>query len=263
MSEFALQLKQWRHHRGLSQLDLSSEAGVSLRHVSFLETGKSKPSQPMVLRLLDALDVPLRDRNGVLLAAGFAPVYSHHGLEDEEMGQVRRVVGMLLRRHEPFPAYAMDVDWNLVDGNQAFRSMLASSVPDLRLEESNMLRLVLFDQRLRSSIVNWRACAAAVVRRVEKELLYRRGTRQLVAAVEEARRHPELAPLFDAPSPTAVDDLMIPVSVRLGGHVLHWITTLITFGAPLDVTVDELVIECFFPADETTERLASGQEPPQ
>lgn len=251
-------LRAWRRHRGWSQLRLSVEAEVSSRHVSFLETGRSRPSREMVLRLVDTLDVPLRERNRALLAAGFAPAYGESSLGAERMAQVRRAVRLLLDRHDPYPAYAMDGTWNLVAGNRTHHRFLEALLPTGRRDEDNLLRLLLAPDLLRPHVVNWPAVAAAVLRRVHRQLDRPEAPRQLADLVAELRRDPDVARLAAVPPDPDAFDVVVPVTLRLGDHHLSWLTTLVTFAAPVDVTLDELVVECFFPADGATERWAEG-----
>ena len=248
-------LRSWRRHRGLSQLDLSLEAGVSPRHLSFLETGRSSPSQEMVRRLLDTLDVPLWDRNRLLLAAGYAPLYRESSLDDESLARVRRAVRLLLERHEPFPAYAMDGAWQVIDANRGYRGVI-DAFPDHPHEARNVLHLMCAPHLLRPMIVNWEEVAGAVLRRVRRQLDAPEPPAALAAVVEAIREYPGVAELLDAPGLPARQDLFVPVEIRAGDSVQRWMTTLVTVGGALDVALDQLVVECFFPADEETERQA-------
>ncbi len=252
---FGETLRSWRRHRGLSQLDLSLESGVSPRHLSFLETGRSSPSQEMVLRLLDTLDVPLWDRNRVLLAAGFAPAYGESSLDDENLAQVRRAVRLLLDRHEPYPAYAMDGAWNVIDANRPYRDFLDSLDAD-PAETRNLLRLLCAPHLLRPLVVNWQEVTRTVLRRVRRQLDAPEPPATLAAVVDEIRSYPGVETLLRAAGAPARQDVLIPVAVRTGDTTLRWMTTLVTFSGALDVTLDELVVECFFPADAETEKLA-------
>lgn len=251
-------LRAWRRHRGWSQLQLSTEAEVSPRHVSFLETGRSRPSREMVLRLVDTLDVPLRDRNRALLAAGFAPAYAETSLGAERMAQVHRAVRLLLDRHDPYPAYALDGAWNVVAANRTHHRFLDALLPAERRDETNLLRLLLAPDLLRPAVANWPAVAAAVLRRVHRQLDRPAASSQLAALMADLRRDPDVHRLASAPPNPDAYDVVVPVTLRLGDHHLSWLTTLVTFAAPVDVTVDELVVECFFPADEGTERWVEG-----
>lgn len=254
---FGQALRGWRRHRRMSQLDLALEAEVSPRHLSFLETGRSMPSQTMVTRLLDALRVPHWDRNRLLLAAGFAPAYGESSFDDARLAQVRQVVGLLLERQEPFPAYAMDGGWNVVAANNAFRNGIGSLE---RADEApggiNILRLLCAPDRLRPVLENWSDVTRSVLRRVHRQLDAPAPPRQLLDLIEEIRAYPDVEELFGgsaAPDPNA---LFVPVSVRSEQGTLRWLTTLVKVGGAIDVALEELVVECFFPADEETDRAA-------
>ncbi len=252
---FGEALRSWRRHRGLSQLDLSLEAGVSSRHVSFLETGRSSPSQEMVLRLLDTLEVPLWDRNRVLLAAGYAPAYSESSLDDKNLAQIRRVVRLLLDRHEPYPAYAIDGAWNVIEANRPYLAFLESLDGD-PAETRNVLCQLCAPHLFRPFVTNWEEVMRAVLRRVRRQLDAPEPPAALATVVDEIIAYPGVTTLLRAAGAPAAHDLFIPIEVRQGDATLSWITTLITIGGALDVAIDELVVECFFPADAETEQLA-------
>jgi transcriptional regulator with XRE-family HTH domain len=242
-------LRDWRRRRRMSQLDLAIEAGVSARHVCFVETGRSRPSAEMVMRLADHLDVPLRDRNALLLAAGYAPAYGQRDLDEPEMGPVREAIHRVLRAHEPYPAVVVDRHWGLVAGNGAVPLLTAGVAAHLLEPPVNVLRLSLHPEGMAPRIVNlgeWRA-----------HLLDRLG-RQAVVGGDPAlfALHEELAG-YPGSEPAPVPDLeagaiAVPLRVRVGGQELGFISTATTFGTAADVTVSELSIESFFPADEST-----------
>jgi transcriptional regulator with XRE-family HTH domain len=233
----------------MSQLDLAIEAGVSARHVCFVETGRSRPSAEMVMRLTDHLDVPLRDRNALLLAAGYAPAYGQRDLDAPEMGPVREAIHRVLRAHEPYPAVVVDRHWGLVAGNGAVPLLTAGVAAHLLEPPVNVLRLSLHPEGMAPRIVNlgeWRA-----------HLLDRLG-RQAVVSGDPAlfALHEELAG-YPGSEPAPVPDLeagaiAVPLRVRAGEQELGFISTATTFGTAADVTVSELSIESFFPADEST-----------
>ena len=179
-------LKSWRSARGLSQLDLALQADVSARHISFVETGRSQPSRDMVIRLADTLNVPLRDRNRLLLAAGYAPAYSETALDDESMGQVRQALAFVLRKHEPYPAFVLDNKWNIVQGNKAHQRLLARMLPRAASLEDpvNVLRLVFDSKLLKPFIVNWDVVASLLLLRVTKELESNSSNQDLSALVD-------------------------------------------------------------------------------
>ncbi|MFI0410545.1 helix-turn-helix domain-containing protein [Actinomadura sp. 3N508] len=240
-------LRQWRHHRRLSQLDLAIAADVSARHVSLVETGKSNPSADMVLRLADQLDVPLRDRNRLLLAAGFAPRYPERPLEDGALSAARDAIARVLHAHEPFPALVFDRHWNIVMTNRALDPFLAGVAPDLLEPPVNLIRLGL----------DPRGLAPLVVNLADVRTLFRsRVTRQLATAPD-----PELTALYedllgptpeDAPNRPAESDVLIPMIIRFQGRELRLFSTITTFGTPMDITLDEVAIESYYPADTET-----------
>lgn len=242
-------LRDWRERRRMSQLDLALGAGVSARHVSFIETGRSKPSAEMVVQLADHLDVPLRDRNALLLAAGFAPAYGHRDLAEPEMGPVRDAIDRVLRGHEPFPALVVDRHWGLVAANRTVPLLTAGAAEHLLEPPANVLRLALHPEGIAPRIANlgeWRA-----------HLLDRLG-RQAVASGDPAlfALHEELAGYPGGGGGHSVDlevgEIAVPLRILVDGTELSFISTATTFGTAIDVTVSELSIESFFPADDVT-----------
>lgn len=246
-------LRQWRHHRRLSQLELALAADVSPRHVSLVETGKSNPSADMVLRLARQLGVPLRDRNRLLLAAGFAPRYSERPLDADALAAARHAVGWVLRAHEPYPALVFDRRWNIVTTNRAFDRFLAHVAPDLLRPPVNLVRLGLDPRGLAALVVN-----LADVRAVFRARI----SRQLAAAPDDELRalHDELLasdPEQDA-GPTVESTGLIPMVLRVDGRELRLFSTVTTFGTPMDVTLDEIAIESYYPADEASAAYFTG-----
>ena len=243
-------LREWRQRRRLSQLDLALEANISTRHLSYVETGRSRPSAEMVLHLAERLDVPLRDRNQLLLAAGHAPAYSQRDLDEPAMGAVREALDRVLVGHDPYPAVAIDRHWGLVAGNRALGILIAGVDPALLKPPVNVLRLTLHPDGMAPRIANfgeWRA-----------HLLERLG-RQAVASGDPALAglHEELAALpgGERASPDwATGELAVPLRLRHEGTELALISTITTFGTAIDITVAELAIESFFPADAVTAR---------
>ena len=234
----------------MSQLDLAIEAEVSARHLSFVETGRSKPSRELLLHLADRLEVPLRERNSLLLAAGYAPVYPATPLDAEEMAPVRNALDHLLRGHEPFPAVAVDRRWDLVSANGPALGILADGVAAHLLEPPvNTLRVSLHPDGLAPRIGNLPQYGAHLLHRLQ---------RQAVAAADDSLHalHEELRSYLDEPEPPPTDAaslLFVPLVLRTrDGGELTFFSTLTTFGTALDVTMAELAIEAFFPADETT-----------
>ena len=255
---FGEALRSWRRERGLSQFQLALVAEVSPRHLSFLETGRSRPSREMVFRLAEALDVPLRSRNELFLVAGFAPVHSESTFSEERMAPIRRVVGVLLDRHDPYPAYVMDGAWNVLAGNRAHEAFLEALLPRASAGPTNILRLLFSPELLRPFVLNWEEVARAVLLRALAQVRGPHRSEALKAILREISQYPGVEGLASGGPTSATTELFIPVTLRQGSQESRWITTLLTFGAATDVTLSEIVVECFFPADEATDRLARG-----
>jgi transcriptional regulator with XRE-family HTH domain len=243
-------LRGWRQRRRLSQLDLAGEATVSARHLSFVETGRSKPSRELVLHLAEHLDVPLRDRNSLLLAAGYAPRYHQTPIEADEMAPVRVALDTILEGHQPFPAVVVDRHWDLVTANAAALAVLTEGVADdLLAPPANVLRATLHPEGLAPRIVNFSQWSAHLVDRLRREVdLY--ADPRLVELLEELCAFPGVA---GSPEPAdTVSRLFVPLVLRSGAGELSFFSTVATFGTARDITVEELAIESFFPADEAT-----------
>lgn len=243
-------LRQWRERRRLSQLELSIGVEISARHLSFVETGRSMPSRDMVLRLAEHLDVPLRDRNHLLLAAGYAPVYSQAPLGSPELRRVLDAVHRVLRAHEPYPAVAVDRRWDLVAGNASVPLLTEGAAAHLLRPPVNALRLTLHPEGMAPRIVNLGEWRAHLLARLRRQVL-------LTADDGLADLHRELCGYPDGqPEPDAEQpwpgDVVVPLRLRHDAGELRFLSTVSTFGTPLDVTVEELAIESFFPADEAT-----------
>jgi len=242
------QLREWRQRRRLSQLDLAGDAEVSTRHLSFVETGRARPSEQMVLHLAEQLDVPLRDRNQMLLAAGFAPAYAERAIDAPEMTPVREALDRILKGHEPYPAVVVDRWWNLVDASSGTALLTDGVAPTLLKPPANVLRATLHPDGLAPRILNLGQWRGHLLARLRQQV--------------EVTADPELTALLDElvayPGPDAgrrpepAPSLVVPLRIRHGDGVLAFVSTVTTFGTPLDVTVSELVIESFFPADEAT-----------
>ena len=243
-------LRQWRQRRRLSQLELAGEADISTRHLSFVENGRSVPSRSMLLRLAERLDMPLRARNEMLHAAGFAALYSERALDAPEMSVARRTVDAVLEAHAPFPALAVDRHWTLVASNKAVAPLLAGVSPDLLQAPVNVLRLSLHPQGLAPRIDNLAQWRAHLLSRLQQQI-DRTGDARLAAL------HAELSAL-PAPAPDGGahehGGIAVPLRLRVPGQAapLSLISTTTVFGTPVDVTLSELALECFYPADEAT-----------
>jgi transcriptional regulator with XRE-family HTH domain len=247
-------LRWWREHRRLSQLDLAIQADISARHLSFVETGRSKPSSRMILHLSEHLDVPLRDRNQLLLAGGFAPAYPEHDLDAVPMAAVRGAIRQVLTGHEPLPAAVIDRHWNLVDANAAIGLFTADAAPDLLTPPANVLRLSLHPSGLAPHIVNLGEWRAHLLGRLRRQAVVTADP-VLRDLLDELRGYPcdDPEPDVEVPGPGQV---VVPLRMRVGTRVLSFVSTTAVFGTPLDVTLAELAIESFYPADpETAEYL--------
>jgi transcriptional regulator with XRE-family HTH domain len=246
-------LRQWRRRRGLSQLDLASDAGISQRHLSFVETGRSSPSRDMTLHLADMLDVPLRERNALLAAAGYAPVYRDRGLEDPAMDAPRRAVERILAGHMPYPAIAIDRHWNLLQANDAAQAFMNVDDPALLTPPVNVLRLSLHPEGLAGRIVNYSEWRSLVLKRITADAQHS-GDAELMALVRELGAYPappgariERPPLSDP-----LGGIAVPLRLASEAGDLSFISATTVFGTPSDISLAELAIESFFPADAAT-----------
>ncbi len=251
-------LRDWRQRRRLSQLDLAGEAEVSARHLSFVETGRSRPSRELVLHLADHLDVPLRERNSLLLAAGYAPSYGERSLDTNELEPVRQALDKILRGHEPFPAVVVDRRWDIVTANDALSSLLGPVVsPHLLEPPANALRITLHPDGLAPHIENLPEYADHLLARLDRQAAMD-GRADLFELAGELRSYPG-TPSHTENHGDVADRLFAPLVLRLdGGPRLAFFSTIATFGTALDVTVAELAIEQFFPADAATAAALSS-----
>jgi transcriptional regulator with XRE-family HTH domain len=246
-------LREWRQRRHLSQLDLAGDAEISARHLSFVETGRSAPSRDMVLKLAERLDVPLRERNVLLVAAGFAPAFPQRSLDDPALRSVRAAIDLVLKAHEPNPALAVDRHWNLVSCNRMVPPLLEGIAPQLLAPPLNVMRLSFHPDGLAPRTVNLGEWCGHLLERLHRQC--------------EATADPELIRLYDElktypiparSAPLGSDTVAIPFRMRLGGDVLSFFSTTMIFGTPVDITLSELALETFFPADGlTAERMRS------
>ncbi|HEX7085635.1 MAG TPA: helix-turn-helix transcriptional regulator [Vicinamibacterales bacterium] len=246
-------LREWRLRRRLSQLDLACDAGISSRHLSFLETGRARPSREMVLRLAERLDVPLRARNTLLVAAGFAPIYPERPLSDPALSAARRAVDLVLAGHEPYPALAVDRHWTLVAANRAVQPLLAGIAPALLEPPVNVLRLTLHPDGLADRLANPHEWRAHLFHRLQRQVEVS-GDAVLSNLLEELRGYP--APMTTERE-TKVDPeaFVVPFRLRTEAGTLSFFSTTTVFGTPADITLSELALETFFPADAETARI--------
>jgi transcriptional regulator with XRE-family HTH domain len=244
-------LREWRQRRRLSQLALACDAEVSTRHLSFLESGRAQPSREMVVRLAEQLDVPLRERNRLLVAAGYAPAYHERPLDDDAMRAATRAVDQVLRAHEPFPGLAIDRHWTMVRANRVIAPLLEGVAPALLAPPVNVIRLSLHPDGLLPRIANadeWRAHILSRLGRQVRES----GDATLAALLDEVRGFDARVPLPTEARRTGHDDVIVPLQLHTPVGVLSFISTTLLFGSPTDVTLSELAVELFYPADDGT-----------
>ena len=251
-----------RAGRRVSQLDLAVEADVSSRHVSFIETGRAQPSREMVLMLARVLDMPLRDRNDLLVAAGYAAMYRATDLDapapSEAMAQVRRALDFMLRQQEPYPAIVVDRCWTILKANGgAVRLVEAFADPSAAAEwGGNAMRLMFHPRGLRPHIVNWEAMAAALIQWLHRDVLSGLGGKETRALLEELLSYPGVPPRWRTLDLDASTAPFLPVEFKKGDLELRYFSTLTSLGTPHDITLQELRIEAFFPADAATEEAS-------
>jgi len=248
-------IKDWRRKRSLSQMDLAFDTGTTPRHVSFLETGRSKPSQDMILRLSSAMEIPFRERNTLFRAAGYLDKYKQRALEDEDMAVVKNTIAMMLENHEPFPATVINRYWQILDMNETSRFMLEpmiAAVPH-QGQYPNILEILFHPDGVRPRILNWEECARQVIQRVRREAF------EDAEAEEQIKR---LKALTDFPESWWAIDLdraalpVVPFKIDMGeGRVASFFSLITSFGTPIDVTAQEIRVEMNFPADEATRQI--------
>ena len=248
---FGEHLRHWRQRRRLSQFDLAEQADISTRHLSFVETGRSLPSREMVIRLAERLNVPLRERNALLVAAGYAPMYRERPLDDPALEAARRAVELILKSHEPCPSLAMDRHWNLVMANSIVPLLMAGADPSLLQPPVNVLRLSLHPGGIAPRIANLAQWRGHLLERLRQQI-EATGDSTLATLLEELRTYP--AP--DAADAVHLEGELLGVAMPFRFHteqgVLNFISTTTIFGTPADVTLQELALETFFPADVQT-----------
>ena len=247
-------LQHWRRVRRKSQLALAVEAEVSPRHLCFVETGRASPSREMVLILASALDVPLRERNDLLLAAGYAPVYRETDLSAPELAPARKALDCILQKQEPYPAVVMDRHWNIVMTNLGAERFFGSFL-DLAAQPTpaNVLRLIFHPGGLRPFVDNWEVLAEALVQRAHREAVGGIPDEETVRILDEILAYPGVPRRFRTPNFASVPVPLIPVQLRKHDLALGFFSTVTTLGTPQDITLQEIRIECFFPADAVTE----------
>jgi transcriptional regulator with XRE-family HTH domain len=242
-------LRQGRQRRRLSQLDLALVAEISARHLSFMETGRAAPSRDMLMRLAERLDIPLRERNVMLVAGGFAPAFPQRTLDDPAMKLARHALEAVLKAHEPNPALAIDRHWNLVSANRMVAPLLAGVSPKLLQGRINVMRLGLHPEGLASRTVNLHEWRGHLLERLHGQC-ETTADAELIALHDELKAYP--VPPRSGPPAKISDSVVVPFQMRFGNDVLSFISTTMVFGTPIDVTLSELALEAFYPADEAT-----------
>lgn len=256
---FGWRLRWWRGRRGLSQLDLASAAGTTQRHVSFLESGRAAPSREMTLRLAAALDVPLRQQNALLLAAGYAPAWRESDLSAPELAKVNNALDYMLAQQEPYPAFVVDRRWNLLRANagaQRLTEFLTGPAPASQapVEPVNLAVGLVSPDGLRSFIVNWQEVALYFLRGVQADAMAD-GTPETADLLKRLLAFPGLPALSEVMPPEEAQAPVLTIHFRRGETSLRLFTTIATLGTPQDVTLQEIRIECFFPADDATAQV--------
>lgn len=252
-SDFGTLLRHWRGQRRMTQLDLGLEANVSSRHISFIETGRARPSREMVLGLAQVLEVPLRDRNALLTAAGFAPAFRARGFDDEEMAMVRQAVQFMFDKQEPYPAVLTNSSWNVLMANTGAMRLFGEFLPAEALAEQplNMMTMLLSPTGLRPYVVNWTDLAGYMLRRLLQEIAHE-PTDEAAALLAKVRAFPDAADLIARSAVSVSGGPMVNLELKKGDLHLKLFSTIATFGTPQDITLAELRIETAFPADPAT-----------
>ncbi|MEK7688465.1 MAG: helix-turn-helix domain-containing protein [Pseudomonadota bacterium] len=252
---FATRLREWRQRRGWSQLELAGRAEISQRHLSFLELARAAPSRDMVIRLATTLDVPLRQHNALLLAAGFAPVWQETDLDAPELAEVRHALDYMLAQQEPFPAVAVDRHWNLLKANagavRLVEFLVGPLAPDAKV---NLADALVGPDVLRPFLVNWADVVRYFIRSVEADAAAD-GRAETAELLERLLAYDGVRPLLKTPTTEAGSGPVLPMHFRKGDISLKLFTTIATLGTPQDITLQELRIESFFPKDAATEKV--------
>ncbi|MGW2771568.1 helix-turn-helix domain-containing protein [Streptomyces olivaceoviridis] len=251
-------LRAWRERRRLSQLDLALRADSSARHISFIETGRSRPSEEMVLRLAEQLDVPVRERNTLLLAAGYAPRYPETPLDDPALDALRDGLERLIRGYEPYPALVVDAGYTVVAANRGTALLLDGVPEELMVPAPNAMRLTLHPRGMAPRIRNLRQWRGHLLAQMEREIALHRSDR-LRALYEEVAAYPVPEEPSDGEPAESVPYFALPLRIEHAGRILSFVSSISTFNTPMDVTVAELAIETFLPADPATAKYLHTQ----
>jgi transcriptional regulator with XRE-family HTH domain len=242
-------LREWRQRRRLSQLDLALDAEISTRHLSFVETGRARPSREMIIHLAEQLEVPLRERNVILVAGGFAPVFVERPLDDPALAPARKAIDLILQGHAPYPALVIDLRWNLVAANSAVAPLVGGTAAELHGPPANVMRLALHPKGLAPRIVNFAEWRAHLLERLRRQVALSNDP-GLAALLGEVLTYP-VPPAPDR-RPEDFGGVAVPMQLMVADKVLSFLSTVTVFGAAVDITLSELSLETFFPADEAT-----------
>ncbi len=245
-------LREWRASRRLSQLSLALDAGVSARHLSYVETGKAQPSRELVDKLADTLAMPLRERNALLVAAGYAPKYPETALATPMMAQIRRAIDSMLAQQEPYPAFLLNRHWDVLAANAAAARVSAFVLDGRASPHTNMLHNIFDPADLRSKIVNWEEIAGDLIRHLHSEVAATPTDAGLRDLLEQTLAYPDVPQHWRNRDVAAAPTPLLTTHFRHNGRDLRFFSTITTFGTPRDVTLEELRIECAFPEDEAT-----------
>jgi transcriptional regulator with XRE-family HTH domain len=252
-------LRYWRRVRGKSQLDLAIDATTTPRYVSFVETGRSQPSRQMVVRLARALDIPLRERNGLLLAAGYAPLYGAGALDGPELERVQVALASMLAQHEPFPAVVMDRAWNVLRVNGGAERLFGGlCAPDPLPSPANVLELMIEPGPVRDAVLNWDAVVSGLLERTRREAVGGVLDADSAARIERLRSRPDVATALSGAVATTATVPVIDVRFAFEAQELSFFSVVSTIGTPTDVTAQEVRVEAFFASDEATRMMWTG-----
>lgn len=255
MNSFGVLLNSWHKLRKLSQLELSLIANISTKHISFLETGRAQPSREMVLLLSNALEVPLNDRNVLLTASGFAEAYSRLNINHPQMHSVRQALNVILDNHAPYPAVVLDWDWNIIMANKAQQKItqIVSNIQPLFPQTCNILELLFDPNGFRPFVENWDQVSLILLQRLQRERMLHKD--RLSHLIERLKQYPDIPNNFDLQSHIEHTEPMLHLILSIGNIRLKLFSTLASFGTAIDITMQELVIEQYFPADDSTKKF--------
>jgi transcriptional regulator with XRE-family HTH domain len=258
-NSFGRLLHHWRQARHKSQLALALDANISARHLSFIESGRAKPSRDMVMKLASTLDLPFRERNALLTAAGFAHVYRETGLSQPELAHAQKAIALIFQHQEPYPAVVMDRHWNLINSNDAAKTFFGLLLAGQKAPEPpNILRLMFHPNGLRPWVANWNIVSHALIQRVHREAVGSLPDGETLSLLEEIKSYAGVSETLLTPNLIAPITPLLAIQFRKRTFAADFFSTVTTLGTPLDVTLQEIRIECFFPADEQTAAKAAA-----